>query len=238
MPHVDPDLLALLALGEDVGSDGERRHVDGCETCSADLRTFATAVAAGRRANALGPLHAPHPRVWQRVQQELGPQLDATSGPRRGSAVRRIGPQPSRPRRAMVIVLSVAAGLAVLAAGLVAVQRLRPPTTVASAILSPFPKWPSAEGRATVQRSADGTRTVTVTVNVTPTATRSDQVWLMTKDQHALISLGVLPGESGSFRVPPGVDLDHYDLVDVSAEPHDGDPHHSGNSIVRGPLNL
>lgn len=238
MPHVDPDLLALLALGENVGSDDERRHIDGCATCSADLRTFATAVAAGRRANAVGPLHAPHPRVWQRVLQELGPRLHETSGPRRGSAARRPGRRPSRPRRPLVIVLAVAAGLAVLAAGLVAVQRLRPPTTVASAILSPFPKWPAAEGSATVQQSADGTRTVIVTVNVTPTATRSDQVWLMTKDQHALISLGVLPGESGAFRVPIGVDLDRYDLVDVSAEPNDGNPHHSGNSIVRGPLNL
>lgn len=238
MPHVDPDLLALLALGEQAGSDGDRRHVDGCAICSADLRTFATAVAAGRRANALGPLLAPHPRVWERVQQELRSQFEERPGSRVDSVVHRIGSKPVRPRRAIVTVLAVAAGLAVLAAGVVGALWFRPPAIVASATLSPFPGWPGAEGRATVEQAADGTRTVQVTVNVAPTATRSDQVWLMTEDHRALISLGVLPGESGSFRVPTGVDLDRYDLVDVSAEPHDGDPKHSGDSIVRGPLGL
>ena len=41
---------------------------------------------------------------------------------------------------------------------------------------------------------------------------------------------------AGSFPIPDGVDLSEYDLVDISFEPIDGDPAHSGDSIVRGQL--
>ena len=36
--------------------------------------------------------------------------------------------------------------------------------------------------------------------------------------------------------LPPGADLNRYRLVDVSAEPHDGDAAHSGKSLLRGTL--
>ncbi len=50
------------------------------------------------------------------------------------------------------------------------------------------------------------------------------------------MSLGVVDGASGTFTVPDGLDLSRYDLVDVSAEPYDGNPAHSGDSIIRGKL--
>jgi hypothetical protein len=46
----------------------------------------------------------------------------------------------------------------------------------------------------------------------------------------------MLHGESGTFAVPAGLDLDRFRLVDVSDEPRDGNPAHSGDSIVRGAL--
>ena len=58
------------------------------------------------------------------------------------------------------------------------------------------------------------------------------------EDGQALISLGVLDDSSGTFRVPDSVDLDEYRLVDISFEPVDGDPAHSGDSIVRGELDF
>ena len=64
------------------------------------------------------------------------------------------------------------------------------------------------------------------------------EVWLIREDGQALISLGVLDDASGTFRVPDGVDLDEYRLVDISFEPVDGDPAHSGDSIVRGELDF
>jgi hypothetical protein len=38
--------------------------------------------------------------------------------------------------------------------------------------------------------------------------------------------------------VPAGIDTGEYDLVDISEEPYDGDPTHSGDSIVRGQLDV
>ncbi len=45
-----------------------------------------------------------------------------------------------------------------------------------------------------------------------------------------------LEGTEGRLPIPASVDLDDYAVVDVSAEPLDGDPTHSGDSIVRGIL--
>lgn len=46
----------------------------------------------------------------------------------------------------------------------------------------------------------------------------------------------MLDGTDGRFTVPADIDLAEYSLVDISEEPDDGDPQHSGDSIVRGPL--
>jgi anti-sigma-K factor RskA len=62
------------------------------------------------------------------------------------------------------------------------------------------------------------------------------EVWLITADASALVSLGVLEGSEQTFPVPADVDLKDYVLVDVSQEPDDGDANHSGDSIVRGEL--
>ena len=44
------------------------------------------------------------------------------------------------------------------------------------------------------------------------------------------------PDSSGSYAVPDGLDPDEYSIVDISIEPRDGDPAHSGRSILRGTL--
>ena len=62
------------------------------------------------------------------------------------------------------------------------------------------------------------------------------EVWLIKADASGLISIGLLDGNTGHFDIPDGVDLTQYPLVDVSAEPDNGNPAHSGNSIVRGEL--
>jgi hypothetical protein len=61
------------------------------------------------------------------------------------------------------------------------------------------------------------------------------EVWLLTPEVDALISLGPLRSD-GRYELPEGLDHTRYSVVDVSIEPHDGDPNHSGNSILRGGL--
>ncbi|WP_367276717.1 hypothetical protein [Amnibacterium sp.] len=50
----------------------------------------------------------------------------------------------------------------------------------------------------------------------------------------ARVGLGFLKAGSGAVVLPKHVTT--YSNIDVSAEPHDGDPAPSGTSILRGPL--
>ena len=50
-----------------------------------------------------------------------------------------------------------------------------------------------------------------------------------------LVSLGPLR-EDGLYDLPAGLDPEAFPIVDVSVEPIDGDPTHSGDSLLRGQL--
>jgi anti-sigma-K factor RskA len=62
------------------------------------------------------------------------------------------------------------------------------------------------------------------------------EVWLLDADAQRLVSLGLLEGSTGRFPLPPQVDVTRFPVVDVSLEPADGNPAHSGDSVVRGTL--
>lgn len=100
------------------------------------------------------------------------------------------------------------------------------------------PRPPGAVGSAEVDEDKTGARTLTVSLAGEDGSDDYREVWLIRNDGKALISLGVLDAERGVFAIPENVDLDDYDLVDISFEPIDGDPTHSGNSIVRGTLDF
>lgn len=110
-----------------------------------------------------------------------------------------------------------------------------PQTIVATAALDSFPGW-SATGSAQLEVDGGGVRSLVVDLDAEVPATDVREVWLIRSDASGLVSLGMLEGTSGRFVVPDGIDLDEFTLVDVSAEPVDGDPAHSGDSIVRGEL--
>jgi anti-sigma-K factor RskA len=221
--HLDPDTLALLALGEPVASDSDREHLAACERCSGELAELGVAARVARDSLSVEPLAVPSADVWSRIQTEL-----------------RIGaPAPLRPRRRTGVALAAVAAVVILVGGLAlgwSLLRPVPPRVLASATLEAFPAWPDATGEAVVERRADGERVVRVTLDAPPTPGDYREAWLITGDASALVSLGVLSETTSTFVVPDGIDLSEYDLVDVSAEPTDGDPAHSGDSIVRGRL--
>lgn len=67
-------------------------------------------------------------------------------------------------------------------------------------------------------------------------------MWLIRPDDEGnvadLVSLGVVdPADPGTLDVPAGYNPDVFFVVDISVEPRDGDPAHSGRSILRWPLN-
>ena len=110
------------------------------------------------------------------------------------------------------------------------------PTVVAQAPLDPLPGWDGASGEAVVHTAADGTRTLVLDVEATVPDDGFREVWLIDRDVTRLVSIGVLEGSSGTFVLPSGIDLEDFAVVDVSQEHFDGDPAHSGDSIVRGIL--
>lgn len=142
-------------------------------------------------------------------------------------------------RRIVMPLAAAAAAAALIAGGALAWQSLAPrdtSTVLAAASLDALPAWAGATGSAELVSSSGGERVVRIALDAPPADGAVQEVWLLTPEVDGLISLGLLDGASGEFVVPAEVDLERYSVVDISAEPLDGDPAHSGDSIVRGAL--
>jgi hypothetical protein len=70
--HTNPEVLALLALGEDVGTTSEAQHALTCPVCSEEVAEMARIADVGRSSRASDALAAPSPDVWRRISAELG----------------------------------------------------------------------------------------------------------------------------------------------------------------------
>jgi hypothetical protein len=241
--HVSPDLLALLALGERVGSPEEHAHLSECSECRAELQSLRAVADAGRRSTEGDALASPPPHVWQRIKQEL--ELSgATSGRSGGttppgltvSAADVPAPVNRRGVRAAAFVLAAALAL-VVGIGLGAnLGNLSPAQTEVSSIqLNALPAFAGSSGRAAVERDRDGNRTLVVQISSPEAATGPREVWLTTTTAQPMLPMGFLNGDTGRFPIPPGVEMSKNPLVDISQEPADDkDPNHSGRSMLRG----
>ncbi len=268
MEHVDPEVLALIALGEPA-SDADRAHVDACPRCAAEVASLAATVAVARSVRPTDAPVAPSPAVWDRVRAELGLAEPPAGAPLRVSSAEAIAPVrsrgrastpvsgpdssapepatdrtlapviPLRRRVAPWVAAAAACGVVVGGAGGAwwAGRDDGAPSAdvLARTALDPLPGW-DATGDARVEVAADGARTLVVTLDGDGTDDGYHEVWLIDRDVTRLVSLGVLTGTEGRFTVPPSLDLGEFPVVDVSDEPLDGDPSHSGDSIIRGVL--
>jgi hypothetical protein len=61
------------------------------------------------------------------------------------------------------------------------------------------------------------------------------EVWVIDPDITELVSLGPVRPD-GTYDLPPGIDPERFPIVDISREPLNGDPTHSGDSVVQGQL--
>lgn len=239
--HLDPEQLALLAMGEPVASAEDDAHIAACPDCQRELGELRHAAVVGRSAIDAGEMVTPPERVWEAIRDEVG-MSDPSAAPIAASVPH--GPAHAAPRRGagrrgLATVWVLAASL-VLVAGVAvggwAIGQRTAVVEVAAASLDAFPDHPGAVGAAVLEETPDGTRMVRVELEADETPDSHREVWLITKDASALVSLGVLDGTEGTFTVPADIDVAEYVLVDVSNEPDDGEPGHSGDSIVRGEL--
>ncbi len=230
MPHLDPEILALLALGEDGASTDQDDHLGRCGDCRRELETLRRVLTMTRGGRSQ-PLASPTPAVWRGIVDILELPAEYRADP---LAPREVVPlRAHRTRRRWVPLVAVAAALAV-AAGFGAIVTRTATTPVATAALRPFPGWPGERGAAPLQRQGGGEQVVTLRTTLDASPDTDHEVWLMTADGTRFVSIGYLRGRSGTFAVPAGVDPARFPQVDVSDEPRDGARGHSPVSILRG----
>jgi hypothetical protein len=247
MPHLDDDLLALLALQEWQPDPESAAHLDTCERCRHELHELSRVVTAGRtNAGAADALVPPAAHVWAGVASAVG--MPASDAPSRQvtdppGAVVPTRLRPREQRRTLHTWFAVAAGVAIGMSAVVAFEALDSdePTApqddvVATATLAGLGAG-GTSGTAEILDTTDA-RVLHVQLDDRTAGGGFREVWLLDPATGQLVSLGVLNGTESTFELPAGLDLRDYPAVDVSREPFDGDPAHSTDSIARGNLDL
>jgi hypothetical protein len=188
-------------------------------------------------------LDDPPADLWDRIESattraEGWERIEATTTPTDWpEPVREI----SRVERWVPRLAVAAAVIAVLfVAGALVVRRTEPTAEIAaSARLTSegLPNQNDLVGKAALV-DVGGRQEIDLDVpDLPPTPDSFYEVWLIAPDGKRLQSLGTTEGQ-GRYEVPTGIDPHRYPIVDVSREPPDGNPAHSGDSLVRGTLNL
>ena len=237
MSHLEPDRLVLQALGEDP-RDGETGHLDGCETCRTEIAELWTVAGIGRETQEVRDLPAPPEHVWHMINADVG----TAETPLGRELRRRRGPT----WRTTALIAAAAALLAVVFTLFVVRREPAPEVacTGAAVRLTPLPGAPSGTSATACLVTESGERKLRISASGLPApADGFYEVWLIdpsslqTPQSVRMATVGTLGVTSSEdFTLPPTVDLKRYRVVDISAEPDDGNAAHSGHSLLRGEL--
>jgi hypothetical protein len=241
--HCTPEQLALAALREPMPAD-HAAHLTACASCSSEVAALRRSVDALAVPQFAAPSRAvpPPPTVWEEIAARTG----VTARPRPAVVASPLLPAPEpvqaapvvplrrRPRR-RALLLVAAALLVGAGAGAVALANRDPATVVASAALDPLSGAPASGSARVVEK--DGTRQLEVQLRA-PAPGEDDfyEVWLIDEDVEGMYPVGAVRAGTTDLPLPDGIDLSRYPVVDVSVEPLDGVPTHSGDSVARGVL--
>jgi hypothetical protein len=229
--HCSTEQLALAALRETLPAE-DTSHLAGCAACRAEVASLQRGVdaLAVPALAAPGAPVAPPPRVWDAIAAATG----VSTAPREEPAPAEVVELPvrRRPRRWLPLAAAVLVG-GVVGAGVVTLNR-NDGSVVAETALSPLAA-DDASGRAEV-RQRDGLRSLQVDLKAPPLPDGYYEVWVMQPDAVRMVPVGVVHRGDTVLPLPDGLDLGAYPLVDISVEPLDGNPAHSGLSVARGSL--
>ncbi len=231
MSHVDPDMIALIALGESA-LPGDLEHVRNCVQCQGELDELTAIATAARSVSPADRPVSPPAQVWDRIEAELGLELPVAEVP-----------VQSKARGANRGMFALAASVGVLVGGLgtyIAVSTDSPDSRaniVAQASLDPL-RDVTEPAQASVQQ-INGGQVLNVQASGLPATDGFYEVWLLAPDAVSMISVGMLDAsEGGQFPLPAGLDLAAFPIVDISLEHFDGVATHSADSILRGKLTI
>ncbi len=234
--HTDPELLSLLALGEQVGTDDDRVHVQTCPTCADEISELRRLVTLVRVVGPDTELTPPSPRVWNRIRQELALPVtlealdpDSTPAARAGDAAPTTRSASASPPPSL---------LGVVAAALAGPSR-GPAALVAHATLAPLQAGsPHSSGEAVIATDELGRRILQVVLEAQLPTSGMRHAWLVHREDPARKQpLGILDGPYGVWTVDQSIDLEQYAIVDISQQGA-SETEHSGQTIVRGQLTL
>ena len=231
MSHVDPDIIALIALGESaLPSDLE--HVRDCVQCQGELDELTAITASARSITPADRPVSPPAQVWDRIEAELGLEVPVAEVV--------VETKTRGTNRSM---FALAASVGVLVGGLgtyIAVSTDSSDsraTIVAQASLDPL-RDVTEPAQASV-RQINGDQVLNVQASGLPATDGFYEVWLLAPDAVSMISVGMLDSsEGGQFPLPAGIDLAAYPIVDISLEHFDGVAAHSADSVLRGKLTI
>ena len=237
MEHCDDEVIALVALGETPSPD-DAAHLRSCAACGGEVDRLARVTVALRVPVDEGvpselrlPVEPP-PAVWEAIARATA---DGTT-----EGVAPVLPLRPRPARrgwllpaAAALVVGVALGA--VGRGMFGGESAPPDRVTEQVTLTALPADPGAAGRAEVVSTGQG-RQLRLTVSGLTAKAGFYEVWLIDPTVTKMVPLGILPATGGAFVIPADIDLTQYPIVDVSAEPLDGDPAHSAVSVLRGTL--
>ncbi len=212
---------------------GELTESERAEVAQRIDRDPAVAQAVARMRPVVEALDAGPGGGWPVTDPSTLPPLPPVPGLARPRRVRWAMPRPA---------IAVAAAAAVLAAGvaigaLVAGGGDSQPEGPALALERLGDAGPSARGEARVVGGDADTLRVAVSGLQPSGSAAVYELWLLDSGDR-LISLGsfrVPDSGDAEVDVPLPVPLTDFRYIDVSREPEDGDPAHSGDSVLRGP---
>ncbi len=218
----DDELRELLARGlAELAEADDRRLTTTWRRVSDELDAEGTApVTAATRDHSVGPRTEPSSLDERRERRRR----------RGGGAGRWARFAPMAAAASLALVVGVGAGATLFDDG-------DAPTTATLATYELEPLGDEGASPVTAQlREEDGVTTVEVDLSTLSSADGGYlEVWLLDPDTGALASLGPARPDN-RYIVPSGTEVDVLTALDVSAEPLDGDPAHSGDSLLRGEI--
>lgn len=257
-PHPDPEDLALAALPAEAPDPQVAAHLADCSTCRAHVADLTHTVALAQEGAIEERVQGAPEQVWGAIVAELGSELSPpgdlptlrANGPRLGT----LDPPPAKapgrrpwwraaavPVAATLVAVALGVGLGFGLGRADAGGGPLPSSTIVAQLRPVGVIDPAGTGTMSAAEQG-GVRTMVIHLSgVTDTAGADYlEAWLMNRDGTQIVALGALTrGDSdynGSFTVPANLPLTQLDIVDISAEHYDGNPAHSGLSILRGTL--